>query len=275
MHKQTHNSRFRAALIVTLASCLLFSSSAFAVRSSERVRRLGRSFAERHGFPLREIPVRLDNGQVVTRVFVPVTAGALPDFVQTFNKTNGSVITYAKNLYPRNYRDGHNKFVRLVTSPDLIFSSAYDFGAQRSDVIRGLGNAGTRGRYVVLALGQKKATHLERFVEERHRNKKYRNAHGQFRQERQLSESEAECVANCMWWFVHGETAPNENIGEAVGVRRSRAPENLTAKFVHKGNSRISVIGIPVRRLEHFEQLSDADLLGPAPLPETYQPARN
>ncbi len=69
----------------------------------------------------------------------------------------------------------------------------------------------------------------------------------------------------CMWWLVHAELAPGQNLATAMGVRRAKGPEVLAPRLIHAGNERVGPIGIPVATLEDFNKMTDDALLGPEP----------
>jgi hypothetical protein len=69
----------------------------------------------------------------------------------------------------------------------------------------------------------------------------------------------------CMWWLMHAEVGNNVPLAHALGVTRSRAPENLFKKLLHAGNDRVGPIGVPVNTIEEFNAMTDEHLMGPPP----------
>lgn len=236
-----------------------------------QARALAKDYAAQHDFPVRKVQVTTRSGQRVWRLFVPVTEASLPSFVDAFSQKNGVATAYVRE-------SGHNEdtpptnniYVRFALTPEKIYASAADVGpvAQSASNMTLLDPSYRRGRYLALALGKRRLGYYEKFLDERHRGN-YGAEHPDFARERNLSEvTTGNCRANCMWWFVHGETALNQGLAEPLGVRRSRAPENLVRKFAYQGNERVPVIGIKVDSIDHFMAMSNERLLGEAPLAE-------
>jgi hypothetical protein len=69
----------------------------------------------------------------------------------------------------------------------------------------------------------------------------------------------------CMWWLMHAEVGNNVPLAHALGVTRSRAPENLLKKMLHAGNERVGPIGVPVDTIEEFNAMTDEHLMGRPP----------
>ena len=73
------------------------------------------------------------------------------------------------------------------------------------------------------------------------------------------------CQGNCMEWLPNAEVAPGRGLFHEIGIRRSRDGRNMKAKILHAANQCVDVVGYFVTDVNRFNQLSDADLLGPPP----------
>ncbi|MFH1131735.1 MAG: hypothetical protein V1754_10390 [Pseudomonadota bacterium] len=245
-------------------------------------------YMQRNNFgQVRRVTLTARNGRQVTRVFVPVTEGSVTDFLQTFGKEHGSaVVRVGGQRRPGNLQDPSNwrryVYVKLALGPDKAYKSTDDWAgnaqgapvSNNSEQVKQMMEMNHEGHFVVMQLGRRRIEYLERFLDTFHNTTNKQDNKLRYCQARGLDQEAVNgqgpngLRSNCMWWFVHAETAENENIAQGFGVRRSSAPENLADKLVHQANENIRVIGVRVQDAQDFAQMSEVDLLGPAPLPE-------
>lgn len=235
--------RFRTAAITFILSSLWGAGAAAAPHA------VIEAYAQRHGFHTRKVRCRV-GGKTLERIFVPVTRGSEADFLQQFNADNGYVIW--------RHRDADVKHANLMLSA----TDHVGFSAKPHSDLSSYTNANQPGRYVPMKLAQNQIQHMVQRFEQvgnvpMHTRAKAREMVPGF-QER--------TDAGCMWWLVHAETAPGVNLATALGISRSKAPENLIRKILH-GSNKVSVVGVPLQdnQLASFDQMTDEQLMGPPP----------
>ncbi len=258
--------RYAASIAITML-CLDSSSTAIADSVQNRpaqISQLVGGYVGRNHFPqARQIHITDRSGHQRTRLCVPVTQNSVTDFMTTFGEQNGCVIVRRTS--------SRNPYIRMCFSPRRVYMSTADrslCGPKATDPssVKKVMLPIKGSFYTVLNLGRNRITHMGQVFDTFHNTTdRYLNKL-RYQQARGLSS----VFADCMWWFVHAEPSPNENIATLVGVRRSRAPQNLAAKMNHQGNSFVPVIGVGVENVQQFSALQDQDLLGPAPLREVY-----
>ncbi len=246
---RTFHAAALAAMLAMLA--MLVSSSA-----SADPRGLVGGYLQRNGLPQAK-PVQVTDlsGQQRERLCVPVTRASLRDFLSTFGEANGCLVAVRPRKGP---------YVKLAFSPERLYMSTadkYGPGPRLTDYgkISAALDPERDPRFVVLGLEAGEIKHWGTMLDTYHNTTdRYLNKQ-RYMQDHKLSA----LFADCMWWFVHGETGSGVNIATRAGVRRSRAPENLVAKLAQEGNGCVAVVGVGVTNGEQFTALPRESLLPP------------
>ncbi len=224
----------RRALCISLLSSLAFAAP------PPKLAALTKAYADKHGLPVRVVQRDLGTRQI-ERHFVPVLPNTHDDFLATFHVGSGAIVWRSA---------GDHVHPTIGIRPGMVL----DFYAK---AFPGHG----AGYYLTLAVDEPEFNHWQGMIRQHvpeggvlHTgNATYRmpgttTVHG-----------------GCMWWLVHAELAPGQNLATVMGVRRAKGPEVLAPRLIHAGNERVGPVGIPVPNLEAFNKMTDDELLGPEP----------
>ena len=228
----------RRALCISLLSSI-------ALAAPPKLAALTKTYADKHGLPVRVVQRDLGTRQI-ERHFVPVLPKTHDDFLATFQLDHGAIVWRASGT------DAVHPAVSV--RPHLALHHYSGPETPVADHPQG-------GHYLTLAMDEPEFKHwdgmLKQYVPEgtvlydgqhKYRMPGTNVVHG-----------------GCMWWLVHAELAPGQNLATAMGVRRAKGPEVLAPRLIHAGNERVGPIGIPVATLEDFNKMTDDALLGPEP----------
>ncbi|MBW2737150.1 MAG: hypothetical protein JRH20_32620, partial [Deltaproteobacteria bacterium] len=73
--------------------------------------------------------------------------------------------------------------------------------------------------------------------------------------------------SNCMYWLPSAKVGPGkkDHLFTKLGIKRSLDGVQMAAKLLHSANKRVEVVGVTVKDVSHFDQLTPAQLLGVEP----------
>jgi hypothetical protein len=254
--------RMRTSIFVRsclLSSALLVTLSGLAQAVPARLSVKAREYAAAHNLPVRTVAINLE-GRQTERLFVPVLPATRADFEARFSAPNGAIlwhqsqdVRYAQlQLDPatRIFREpgALNQTYTVVRTRELAFANyPENYFAPNGQP--------TAGHLVSLALDAREIQGLNAFFDANPHQEAWRANHpgGEIGRE------------HCMWWLMHVEVGNNVPLAHALGVTRSRAPENLFKKILHAGNERVGPIGVPVNTIEEFNAMTDEHLMGSPP----------
>tara|TARA_R110002073_G_scaffold336104_1_gene530324 strand:- start:8062 stop:8838 length:777 start_codon:yes stop_codon:yes gene_type:complete len=214
-----------------------------------------KAFAKKNKLPTREVSVKDRNGAKLKRLFVPVLDKHQGEFFATFGRGNNTVI----------WKD----VLRDRVHPRLMLGERDTFthnSRPHHDESNYLG-ANYPARYIAMELTRPQLDHMVARFELVGDSTMWHMPNRRDLVGPSFIES-----SGCMWWLVHAETAPGVNLATTLGVGRSGAPENLVRKLLHQAGPNVSVVGVPVKSVDHFKQMTEADLIGEAPKTKRQDP---
>jgi hypothetical protein len=196
------------------------------------------AYTAAHNLPQRTIEVG-PAARRVRRIFVPVLANTYDNFLERFGQRGGGVVLRAVTTQTH---------VGMQRNPGEIFYWARDKvkDPQWAHLLGLLGSHSGGGHLLAVQLDAPEIQHLNGWLEARTRDQLY-------------------CQGNCMEWLSNAEVAPGQPLFHALGLTRSRDGANIQAKLVHAANDKIEVVGVTVDSAEHFNRMTDQELLGSPP----------
>jgi hypothetical protein len=222
-----------------------------AAAAPPKLRALTEEYAQKNNLPIRVIKNDLGTREV-ERLFVPVLPTTHDSFLEHFQIGKGAVVW-------RNAGDRVHPMISI--KPGDLYQHNNPAHADVSGyMIHSFG-----GQYLALAITPEQLAHWDRFIATYTPAGKdlYGGGGPRFAQAMQKLGNPA--YGGCMWWLVHAELAPNLNLATAMGVRRAKGPEILAPRLIHAGNELVGPVGIPVKTIEEFNQMTDEQLMGPEP----------
>jgi hypothetical protein len=237
------------------AALVALSCPALAVRA--RLGAKAEEYAAAHKLPVRTVAVDLA-GRQTERHFVPILPATRADFETRFSAAHGAILWHQSNVpayvhlqidpATRIFRDAGATYPVTMTK-----ELAYGLLPPQYFEPRGEPSA---GHMMALALEPPEIEGMKAFFAANGDQNAWRANHpnGNIGAE------------NCMWWLMHAEVGNHLPLAHALGVTRSRAPENLLKKLLHAGNDRVGPVGVPVNTVEEFTAMTDAQLMGPPPV---------
>jgi hypothetical protein len=234
-------------------TCLVALGCAAAAQAEpSRLGHLAQEFVTRHGGEVRAVKAG-PTTRPATRLFVPILPEAWEEFHDTFTEKNGAIILrFSPRHLPQGFRAGEpDNHVALAVRPkDELFWGGLNFNGEDPRVDpqyhRVFRYHGPGGKVIVADLADR-LPHLMAFLAAR------------------AFPNPNPAAMNCMEWLPNAEVAPGVPLFHELGITRSHDGPNMKAKIIHSANQRVEVVGIPVRSLEEFRTMSDADLMGAPP----------
>jgi hypothetical protein len=235
---------------------VLVGLSGLAQAAPARLKVKAQEYAAAHNLPVRTVAINLA-GRETERHFVPILPATRADFEARFSAANGVVLWHQSNVpayvhlqvdpATRIFRDAGANYAVTMTKElayGLLPPQYFEPNGQPSV-----------GHMIALALEAPEIQGMKAFFAANPDKATWKANHP-------AGNIGAE---NCMWWLMHVEIGNNVPLAHALGVTRSRAPENLLKKLLHAGNDRVGPIGVPVNTVEEFTAMADAQLMGPPP----------
>jgi hypothetical protein len=231
--------------------------SSVAIAAPPRLHALTEEYAQKNQLPIRVVKNDLGTREI-EREFVPVLPTTHQSFVEHFQADHGAVI----------WRSGAHDLVHVtlgVRPKELM----HHLSARGEGHLFRMGHE-MGGRYLTLALDRAEVAHLEQFIDRYTPPGRplYKDAvtDGGYAKFVEAMQKQGNPVyGGCMWWLVNTEISPGLNLATAMGVRRAKGPESLAPRLVHAGNERVGPIGVAVKSIEEFNQMTDEQLMGPEP----------
>jgi len=70
---------------------------------------------------------------------------------------------------------------------------------------------------------------------------------------------------HCMWWWNYMHVSDKVSLPAHCGISRASKPDTMVKRLMHFGNEAVGPIGVFVKDMAAFKQMSDGQLLGAPP----------
>ncbi len=217
--------------LAVLAALLAFGSLNAHAGDSKMVQQV-KDYAAKNNLKIRKV-MAPGPGKPVERLFVPVLPHTFDDLSNRLVEANGGIGIRA-------LAQEHDAYGHMAISIEP--GSTYLWAKPQADMYKSLYMSHQSGGYLFgVDLSSEELGHFKKQIA-----------------------TIPHCAGNCMMWIGEAEIAPGKFFMHGLGVTRSKGAGNaMRQKFLRVANERLKVAGVVVNSVEEFEQLTDAQLLGP------------